>query len=136
MENGTIKDTKLFQDFHNYVIGKYESMGNFSMIATGKRNTFACIEWKILNKKNIKYIILLNSQAHDYSYDKTKIFIYKAERLAIYKKVSEIVEEKGITVIQYFRDIHISINTYKQIVSGLNIYKNESYQKLTKILFE
>jgi len=133
-QTGTLADTQIFQDFYDYVIDKYKSMGNFSMIATGKRNTYSHIEYKADNEKNTAYIEELNSIARALVYDKTAVYISKWERLNIYHRVEYIVKDQSITKVQYFRDIHISINIYKQIVSRVNIYKNESYKKLIKIL--
>ena len=136
METGTIKETQLFMEFHEYVIGKFERMGNFSKIATGKRNTFSHIAWKTDNKENRVYILGLNERARTLVYDKSKVYISPSERFKIKFEVNSQIIEKRITQIQFFLDIHISINIYKQIVNGLNIYKNESYEKLTNILFE
>lgn len=131
---GTIADTKLFQDFHKYVIGKFESMGNFSMIVFDNRRTLCRIENRLDNWQTCDYIEHLQRDAERLSYDKSKVYISEAERLNIYDRVEWIVKSRLITKVQYFSDIHISINTYKQIVNGYK-YKNESYAKLTKILF-
>ena len=135
-ETGTVKDTTQFKEFYNYVIDKFESMANFSMIQNGDRRTFVRMENKLDTQKTRDYIYGLERMAQQLKYDKSLVYISDAERSAIKNKVTEIVKEKGITKAKFFLDSHISINIYKQVVSELNIFKNESYQKLMNILFE
>ncbi len=135
-ETGTVKETTLYKMFYDYVIGKFESMANFSMIENGDRRKFTRMENAKDTEENREDIWKLHRLAQLYRYDKSLVYISDAERLSIKNRVTEIVKSKGITKVKFFWDSHISISIYKQVVSKLNIFKNESYHKLMKILFE
>ena len=134
MNNGTIEQTKLFQDFKEYVEGKFESMGNFSMIAEGKRNTLCRIENKIDTTYTRAYIEGLHVIARSLVYDKTKVFISDQERFMIKLELENMLIANEDSKAQFFSDIHYSVRKYNAIISGANIYKNESYMELIKKL--
>ena len=67
---GTVKDTALYKTFYDYVVGKFKSMANFSMIQNGDRRKFSRMANKLDTQRSRDYIKKLHKLAKQLKYDK------------------------------------------------------------------
>ena len=131
----TIENTTLYRDFYKYVVDKFGSMSHFAKILHGDLYALNGIQNMIDNEKSRVKIWWMDGKAHELAYDKKKVFISYGERLQVQDKVSGILGKRKIKLSQYLREVKFNRASYDNITAGRNPYKNESYQKLMKILF-
>lgn len=135
-ETGTIKETTLFKDFVFFVKGKFTTMSHFSKIENGSFMTFTRLENKIDNQETRDYIWKLERLAQQLKYDKSIIYISKDEIDKIVKRVYDKARMNKTSVNKWLVLRKFNTSTYSSIINGRNIFKNKSYKKLIKILFD
>lgn len=134
-ETGTIEHTTLYRDFYEYVVGKFGSMANFSMmVSNGNRMKLTSIERKTDNDETRFYIEKLTKIAQQLACDESLIYISKAEIDKIVKRVYDKAEINKTSVNKWLVAEKFNPSAYYAIINGANIFKNKSYQQLMKIL--
>ena len=134
-ETGTVQGTTEYEDFRYYVEGKFGSMANLSMHLVGNRTSLLSVFNIRDNDKGRTRIWWLNKKAHELKYDKLLVYISEKDIKQIRYKVIEILYKENIILAEWLRSVKFKRYAYDSIVNGINIFKNESYGKLMKILF-
>ena len=122
--------TSNFQSFKEYVESKFESLSNFSKIATGSFMKFQGLQ----NIKDENIIHNLHQIACDYDFDKEKVEVSNFDRMAIKMRMEYILETENITKAKWFRNNHVTSWYYSQLVTGQLKRKNCAYERLIKLM--
>ncbi len=123
--------TSNFKSFKEFVQGKFESMSNFSFLATGSFQTYKGLESKPDNEINCLEIDLLDRLACLTDFDKEKCEVSEFERLAIKARMNYFIFEEGYkNPAQWLIAHKISEPYYSAVINGRIVRKNCAYERL------
>ncbi len=126
--------TSNFKSFKEFVEGKFESLSNFSKIATGSFQTYKGLETKADTKENRLSIEHLYTCAVFTDFDKEEVEVSDFDRMAIKMRMEYILETENITKAKWFKNNHVTNWYYSQLLTGHLKRKNCAYERLIKLM--
>ncbi len=143
--------TSNFLSFKEFVERKFESMSNFSFLATGSFQAYKGLENKLDTSSNRLSIQALHGFASMIDFDKEKCEVSDFDRLAIKARMEHIVEtrqwrrnmmircDKTFKWPKYkksdwLRENKISPIYYSAVINGRIVRKNCAYERLIKLM--